>query len=68
MKAHSGNADTGVGFGGRFWDRKDKDTPGAGVQVKDWRRENSPHQYRYGRTGSIDDDDMEWVGGWGDLH
>ena len=71
MKAHSGNAGTGVGFGGGFWDRKDKDTPGAGVKVKvkDWRREDSPHQHRYGMTGFIDDDDMEWVGGWHeDLH
>lgn len=70
MKAYSGNAGNGVGFGGGFWERKDKDTPNAGVKVKDWRRENSPHQYRYGRTGSNEDDDadIEWVGGWHDLH
>ena len=73
MKGSSRNVGTGVGFDGGFWDRKDKlkDTPHSGVKVKDWRRENSPHDYHYGTRESIDeedDGDIEWVGGWHDLH
>ncbi|MCJ1306939.1 hypothetical protein MMC25_000583 [Agyrium rufum] len=68
----------GSKFNGAFQQQKDTHNAHGGVRVRDWRRENSPHYYRYGRSGpagfdgSIDDGDggdLEWVGGrWDDLH
>ena len=69
------------GFGGSFgmktgsgsWDRKGRgmEMPGVGAKVLDWRRDHHVDKYHHGKdfAGTEDEDgDIEWVGGWHDLH
>ncbi|MCJ1320201.1 hypothetical protein MMC15_005539 [Xylographa vitiligo] len=75
MKTGSGNAvyGAGAGAGSGSWDRKDrrKEIPGVGVKIMDWRRDHQVDKYHHGKgfAGPEDEDgDVEWVGGWHDLH
>ena len=72
LMSASGNASAGFKavLGGGVWDRKGN-TPSVGRKVMDWRRD---HHYSYhsdnvhSREKEGGQGELEWVGGWHDLH
>ncbi|MCJ1256670.1 hypothetical protein MMC24_004494 [Lignoscripta atroalba] len=76
LKASAGNVGAGVGMGigvgteAGVWDRKGN-TPSVGGKVLDWRRDHHYHYHSdkfHEKEKEDDQGDLEWVGGWHDLH
>ncbi|MCJ1412607.1 hypothetical protein MMC19_006704 [Ptychographa xylographoides] len=72
MKMGSGNVISGARPDSGVWERrcKNKDVSDGGVRIRDWRRDHQVQRYHYGKESSSgeDESDLEWVGGWNDLH
>ena len=74
----SGFGNSGSGVGLEAWERKagNKDVLSVGVKIRNWRRDQVGHHYSHGQDWTTEeedvkdkeDGDLEWVGGWHDLH
>ena len=74
----SGFGNLGSGASSQAWERKagDKDVLSVGVKIRNWRRDQVAHRYNRGQDWTteeedvkdMEDGDIEWVGGWDDLH
>lgn len=73
LRASAGNVGRGTRAAGG-WNRQDKDLADPGVKVLDWRRDHHRAQRYPRRLSGVmsrdegDEGDLEWVGGWHDLH